>query len=158
MKTEEDNNKIKGPQLTIETAPEPESASPAEPQKTDEDTPDEAKEQIKGNSKPKKKEEATAPAEEIVEEPSSLGKPSRKRLPKTRLRNRRTSRSAKYWAVTFSPRTPTGARYGSYCSSRHSSSSISRIVTVASRTSYKSTNSKKNCKTRNTKHWPAAAN
>ena len=72
MKTEEDNNKIKGPQLTIETALEPESASPAEPQKNDEDTPDEAKEQIKGNSKPKKKEEATAPAEEIVEEPSSL--------------------------------------------------------------------------------------
>lgn len=72
MKTEEDNNKIKGPQLTIETAPEPESASSAEPQKTDEDTLDKAKEQIKGNSKPKKKEEATAPAEEIVEEPSSL--------------------------------------------------------------------------------------
>ena len=47
MKTEEDNNKIKGPQLTIETAPEPESASPAEPQKTDEDTPNEAKEQIR---------------------------------------------------------------------------------------------------------------
>ena len=72
MKTEEDNNKIKGPQLTIEIAPEPESASPAESQKTDEDTPDEAKEQIKGNSKPKKKEEAKAPTEEIVEEPSSL--------------------------------------------------------------------------------------
>ena len=72
MKTEEDNNKIKGPQLTIETALEPESATPAEPQKADEDTPNEAKEQIKGNSKPKKKEEATAPAEEIVEEPSSL--------------------------------------------------------------------------------------
>ena len=72
MRNPRSRSKIKGPQLTIETAPEPESASPAEPQKTDEDTPDEAKEQIKGNSKPKKKEEATAPAEEIVEEPSSL--------------------------------------------------------------------------------------
>lgn len=71
MKTEEDN-KIKGPQLTIETAPEPESASPAKSQKTDENPPDDAKEQIKGNSKPKKKEETASPSGEITEEPSSL--------------------------------------------------------------------------------------
>lgn len=71
MKTEEDN-KIKGPQLTIETAPEPESASPAKSQKTDENPPDDAKEQIKGNSKPKKKEETASPSGEIAEEPSSL--------------------------------------------------------------------------------------
>lgn len=65
MKTEEDN-KIKGPQLTIEPTPDIEPAAPVEPQKTD----DEKNDQIKGNSKPQKKE--AEPTEEIVEEPSSL--------------------------------------------------------------------------------------
>ena len=70
MKTEEDNNKIKGPQLTIEAAPEPEVAAPAESGKADENTPDDGGDKIKGNSKPQKKEEA--PAKDTVEEPTSL--------------------------------------------------------------------------------------
>ena len=70
MKTEEDNNKIKGPQLTIEAAPEPEAAAPAEPRNTNGNTPNDGGDKIKGNSKPPKKEET--PAKEIVEEPTSL--------------------------------------------------------------------------------------
>ena len=70
MKTEEDNNKIKGPQLTIEAAHEPEAAAPVEPKNSDENTPDDGGDKIKGNSKPQKKEET--PAKDTVEEPTSL--------------------------------------------------------------------------------------
>lgn len=69
MNTEEDN-KIKGPQLTIEPTPDIEPAAPVEPQETDKEATDETKEKIKGNSKPQKKE--AEPTEDIVEEPSTL--------------------------------------------------------------------------------------
>ena len=77
MKTEDDN-KIKGPKLTIEATPDIEAESPEKTKKPDDKTttnadkaPAEAKDQIKGKT-PTKKKETPTPEEPTVEEPTSL--------------------------------------------------------------------------------------